>query len=622
MPRLKFLHTFRATMMLLVMFMPLAVSAQTGTTIVNVSDVQTYSFSLPDNGNTNATDLLKGYVQQRFDEILPSYQETVARRAQRSAAAGLTGKDLNAYNYLKEVIKKIAAGEITNTVISIPLKEITSDVGPWTAADLGVSAIVSVGKITEEATKKASEKISFDFKAVIRALLADFPYELYWYDKTKGCTYKSCDGYSANNDQLSIKGDATFTMNVAQEYAVKNGLFSYYLTQFNAETVSFVNTSVANAKSIASSSTGSILNRITFYKDKICELTSYNTSAANSSSRPYGDPWQLVWVFDGDASTKVVCEGYAKAFKFLCDLSNFSNAECLLAAGKIDGGGHMWNVMKMDDGRSYMVDVTNCDEGTVGYPDKLFMAYGPSGSYSNGYTFQAGNRNVKYVYDDDTKANFGESELTISNVAYAGTETANYTIKADNITMEYGDNVPELTYTTTGGSISGSPYMSCEATSQSPVGTYPIVITQGSVTNGNVTYTNGTLTIVKAPLTISGGTYTIQLGEMLPTLTASYSGFKNNETESVLIKKPTLTIPTLLSLVLGTYDIIVSGAEAQNYEISYVKGTLTIVEFTGIDEVSIESPADIYYTLEGRKLQGKPTKKGIYIRNGKKVLIQ
>ena len=28
-----------------------------------------------------------------------------------------------------------------------------------------------------------------------------------------------------------------------------------------------------------------------------------------------------------------------------------------------------------------------------------------------------------------------------------------------------------------------------------------------------------------------------------------------------------------------------------------------------------------WYTLDGRKLQGKPTKKGIYINNGRKVII-
>ena len=29
-----------------------------------------------------------------------------------------------------------------------------------------------------------------------------------------------------------------------------------------------------------------------------------------------------------------------------------------------------------------------------------------------------------------------------------------------------------------------------------------------------------------------------------------------------------------------------------------------------------------YYTLDGRKLQGKPTQKGIYVRNGRKIIIK
>jgi hypothetical protein len=32
--------------------------------------------------------------------------------------------------------------------------------------------------------------------------------------------------------------------------------------------------------------------------------------------------------------------------------------------------------------------------------------------------------------------------------------------------------------------------------------------------------------------------------------------------------------------------------------------------------------ADCRYTLDGRKLQGKPTQRGIYINNGKKVVIK
>ena len=48
-------------------------------------------------------------------------------------------------------------------------------------------------------------------------------------------------------------------------------------------------------------------------------------------------------------------------------------------------------------------------------------------------------------------------------------------------------------------------------------------------------------------------------------------------------------------------------------------------ESTSLREISNEqlviSNYD-YYTLDGRKLQGKPTKKGIYIVNGKKVVVK
>ena len=32
--------------------------------------------------------------------------------------------------------------------------------------------------------------------------------------------------------------------------------------------------------------------------------------------------------------------------------------------------------------------------------------------------------------------------------------------------------------------------------------------------------------------------------------------------------------------------------------------------------------ADVWYTLDGRKLNGKPTAKGIYVNGGRKVVIK
>ena len=46
-------------------------------------------------------------------------------------------------------------------------------------------------------------------------------------------------------------------------------------------------------------------------------------------------------------------------------------------------------------------------------------------------------------------------------------------------------------------------------------------------------------------------------------------------------------------------------------------GTTTV-----IGTVSLEYDSDEWYSLDGRKLNGKPTKKGLYINNGNKIIIK
>ena len=66
----------------------------------------------------------------------------------------------------------------------------------------------------------------------------------------------------------------------------------------------------------------------------------------------------------GDHS--VVCEGYAKMFKALCDLYD---VPCLLISGYGDSEAHMWNYVMMDDGKWYAVDCTWDDQ------DVIFQTY-------------------------------------------------------------------------------------------------------------------------------------------------------------------------------------------------------------------------------------------------------
>ena len=151
------------------------------------------------------------------------------------------------------------------------------------------------------------------------------------------------------------------------------------------------------------------------------------------------------------------------------------------------------------------------------------------------------------------------------------------TITANSYTIEYGDPLPNFGYTTTGVALSGTPTVSCAATSSSNAGTYTITVGKGSVSNEEATFVNGTLTIRKATLTASVGSYTKKQGDAIPTFSISYSGFKNGETKSVLTREPTASCSATASSAPGSYPITLSGGQATNYEFNYQNGTLTVI---------------------------------------------
>lgn len=379
-------------------------------------------------------DLLDHYVQQQIEESLAPTGGEQATSDERpismdpeSARDVLTGRELTVYNTLREAVANIAAGNTSSTKVDISLDELGYD-GPWTASQLGVSAIVENGSISSDAMSAASDRLYVDYPKVVRALLADCPYDLYWFDKTSGYSYGG-GGYSASMQngewQLIRTSGSAVTFYVSSEYAASG---SEGATQVRTDVGQTVDNALGRARQIVSDNAGkAAYERLVAYSDAICADVSYNHAAAEDSGTPYGNPWQLIWVFDGDESTNVVCEGYSKAFKYLCDLTwpqgSGDGVECLLATGQMSGGtgagGHMWNVVRMDDGNNYLVDVTNCDEGAVGHPYELFMAYGPSGSYASGYTFAANGQRILYAYDNVTKDSFGEGALAIAPTAYA-----------------------------------------------------------------------------------------------------------------------------------------------------------------------------------------------------------
>ena len=196
------------------------------------------------------------------------------------------------------------------------------------------------------------------------------------------------------------------------------------------------------------------------------------------------------------------------------------------------------------------------------------------------------------------------------------------TITANNLTMVYGDEVPTLTYKSSGAKLNGTPKLSTTATKKSAVGTYPIKVEKGTVTNGQVTYVDGTLTIVKAPLTVGVVDVTITEGDDIPTFTLTYSGFRNNDyANRAFTKMPTATTTATSNSVAGTYPITISGGVAKNYEPTYKPGTLTIEPAAGIESVYADGQGNgVIYNVNGQKLS-KP-RKGINIIGGKKIVVK
>ena len=218
-------------------------------------------------------------------------------------------------------------------------------------------------------------------------------------------------------------------------------------------------------------------------------------------------------------------------------------------------------------------------------------------------------KNIEFNTQDNQKVVFNNVTF---NVSIPGdVETLEVTVTS--CSREYGEANPTFEYTVEGEGIDGTPEITCNATPNSPVGTYDIVISQGTVTNSNVTFVNGTLTITKAPLTITAGEYTKKQGEQNPEFTLTYEGFKNDETSEVLTTQPTVSCEATEASAPGEYDVTVSGAEAQNYEITHVNGKLTVTDAESV-KVTAKSYTREYgdanptfeYTVEGAALEGTP----------------
>ncbi|MDD6551465.1 MAG: hypothetical protein PUF16_06760 [Lachnospiraceae bacterium] len=226
------------------------------------------------------------------------------------------------------------------------------------------------------------------------------------------------------------------------------------------------------AKVISDNAGKGIYDTIKAYADWISDHVSYDHTAASWDDNAISDssPWSLVSVFDDDASTNVVCEGYSKAFQYLMDNTRrFVDAG--ISSKLVTSDTHMWNVVTID-GKNYLVDVTWYDDDTVDHyynPDFLLGGQNlldriDAGTYSytdsSGVTRYLGAENAGlHTYEQDTEDFYTADELKLSDTAYdksTESQTGNQTGNSENTGNNTSGNSGNSTGSTSGSGTSGT----------------------------------------------------------------------------------------------------------------------------------------------------------------------
>lgn len=275
------------------------------------------------------------------------------------------------------------------------------------ASPITFTSATSTPTDTEQAS--SVQEIGSMTQTAIDALLKDCP-EIFWLKfGSNGSNFTwSMSGVPNGSGYTWTISKITFNPVIADAYASTAN--SNY-TQLQ---------SVINNYSITGSTRYLKLKSI---HDSIAGSVTYDTNATHAYDA-YGA------LIDG----KAVCEGYAEAFKLLCDRENIP---CVLIAGTgvtTEGSEpHMWDYVQMEDGNWYAVDVTWDDQVTVTYDDFFLTGaisadpdYGAitfSSSHIESGVFSTGGKDFSYPTLYSTAYVPTASDLTDATTTAADTTT-------------------------------------------------------------------------------------------------------------------------------------------------------------------------------------------------------
>ena len=373
--------------------------------------------------NLDNTQLLENFIQRK----LPGYGFRRTMKARSAAGVQAAGSSLKSggkalYDFLGDQIIQVAEGNLQSTVFT------------WDAASANCCYYVPAEDIegcpekpfkNQQLKKETVNALLAYHKIVLttvfEALISDYPYDLYWMKYGERFIDEADVAYEEVEDNKY-----RFCLNsVTVKIPVSEAFQAGGLYQFNTDLPARVNGAASRINRLTETyADRNVLGKVTGFKQEICNLAAPDTGSGQQDS----EIWQLVYVFDGDPETKVTSEGYARAFKYLCDLSGIS---CIIMSGNVDfgsgGSQQMWNVIEMDDGNRYLADAYNSDTGKPGFSDKLFLkgCEGTNGVYTR---VIPGNTSVTYTPDEASRKAYDSKWIDWTDTDY-GSATSAYAVE-------------------------------------------------------------------------------------------------------------------------------------------------------------------------------------------------
>ncbi len=216
----------------------------------------------------------------------------------------------------------------------------------------------------EGSLEEAKTEIQYALQNSIDAFRYDYP-EVFWlYSASVNYRYTMSgvgDNYTSGTISTATVTPVAATMPDSGDSAAD------YISQFNAA----VDQAEAELRNQIAEDAGRYTKAKTIH-DYLCNKLYYS-----DSSETYVHT--VIPAFLGDGG--VVCEGYARAYKILC---NRFDVPCICVCGTgitpDETGSHMWNAVEMEDGKWYLTDVTWDDQD-----DSIREQYLLTGTDSDGF---------------------------------------------------------------------------------------------------------------------------------------------------------------------------------------------------------------------------------------------